>query len=418
MLRRELLRAFCGFGLTVPGARRGLAPLPPVVRAGAAKVDITPDKPVALDGYLEPENRVSEGVHDRVYARAIALRHGERRLVLVSCDLCTFPLADYFERAIAERHGLGPAELMLCATHTHSGPLVTLNTRFPANLEYTKSLTGLLATAVSRALQAVAPAHLSVGRGRSAVGVNRRKLLPGGGVEMAPNPEGTVDPEVLVLLLSRPGGGPFAALFDYACHSRSLGPPNRLLSGDILGLAEQAVEKAMPRLTLAAAFAGASADVDPASVVNGFESVGGAPPETVRLGTVLGHDVLRAIENARPLPPPAAFRTTLARVGLPPRWAGTTRSVGVTVATAGELALVGLDCEASVEIGLAIKAASPFPATFVISNCNGASGYLPVARQHEEGGYEVDRTGFAPTAADVLVRETLGLLSKLRGDPA
>lgn len=412
MLRRELLQAM--FGLALAGGHRTSMSPPAPLRAGVAKVDITPDGPVSLDGYLEPEGRVSEGVHDRIYARAIALAHGGRRLVLVSCDLTNFPLATYFERAIAERTGLGTDELMLCATHTHSGPLVTLNTRFPANVEYTKRLVDLLSAAVGGALRAPVPVRLSVGRGRSAVGISRRKPLPGGGMEMAPNPDGKADHEVLVLLLARPGDGPFAALFDYACHSRSLGPPNRLLSGDILGLAEQEVEKAMPRLALAAAVAGASGDVDPVSVVNGFESVAGAPPATGRLGTLLGQDVLRAVEAARPLPPPAALRTAFSRVGLPPRWAGTTRSVIVSAATLGELALVGLDCEASVEIGLAIKAASPFPATFVITHCNGSSGYLPVARQHAEGGYEVDRTGFAPGAADLLVRETLALLSTLR----
>ncbi len=411
MLRRELLQAV--FGLGIAGGHRAPVPTRATLGAGAAKLDITPDGPLALDGYLEPDTRVSEGVHDRIYARAIALADGSRRLVLVSCDLTNFPLADYFERPIAERHGLAPGELMLCATHTHSGPLVTLNTRFPANVEYTKRLGGLLSTVVGRALRDLAPARLSVGRGRSAVGVSRRKPVPGGGMEMAPNPDGPADHEILVLLLSRPGARPFAALFDYACHSRSLNRANRLLSGDILGLAEQEVEKAMPGLALAAAVAGASGDVDPVNVVSGFDAVRGGPPETVRLGSMLGQDVLRAVESARPVPALAALRTSRVRVALPPRWAGTTRSVTVSTATAGELALVGLDCEAAVEIGLAIKAASPFPATFVITHCNGSSGYLPVARQHEEGGYEVARTGFAPAAADLLVKETLALLAKL-----
>jgi hypothetical protein len=70
-----------------------------------------------------------------------------------------------------------------------------------------------------------------------------------------------------------------------------------------------------------------------------------------------------------------------------------------------------------VEVGLAIKQASPFAATFVITNCNGWSGYLPTARQHGEGGYEVSRTGFGPGAADVLTREVVGALARLRGRP-
>ena len=42
------------------------------------------------------------------------------------------------------------------------------------------------------------------------------------------------------------------------------------------------------------------------------------------------------------------------------------------------------------ELGLAIKKGSPFPVTFVVTNCNGTAGYLPTARQHAEGGYEVE----------------------------
>jgi hypothetical protein len=33
---------------------------------------------------------------------------------------------------------------------------------------------------------------------------------------------------------------------------------------------------------------------------------------------------------------------------------------------------------------------------------------------YPEGGYEVDRTGFAPQAADVLVKESLRMLSELK----
>ncbi len=60
--------------------------------------------------------------------------------------------------------------------------------------------------------------------------------------------------------------------------------------------------------------------------------------------------------------------------------------MNVIVAAIGEIAMVGLDCEASAEVGLAIKQASPFAATFVITNCNGWCGYLPTALQHGEAG--------------------------------
>ena len=120
------------------------------------------------------------------------------------------------------------------------------------------------------------------------------------------------------------------------------------------------------------------------------------------------------MKTAQQLPERAAVRAASARVGLPPKTAGVTKSVDMVVAAVGDVAFVGLDCEASVEIGLAIKAAAPFATTFVITNCNGWVGYLPVARQYAEGGYEVSRSGFGPSAADVLVREVTGALTRLR----
>lgn len=392
----------------------------PALRAGVARLDITPDAPLALMGYLEPENRISEGVHDHLYARAIALGAGTKRLVFVSCDLASLMFGSYFLRLITDRWHLQPDEIFLCATHTHSAPQLTLNADYPHpnNLPYTRTLERRLVEVIGRALRDMAPVRLSVGRGRSQVGVSRRKPVEGR-VEMAPNPAGPADDEVLVLRLSRrPGEPPRAILFDYASHARSLRGANRLVSGDIFGIAEQRIEQSGSGETVAAAFAGASGDIDPVNVVDTFEAPAGETPPTVRLAALLAEEVVRAAAAATDLPTHANIRTASARVQLPPKVAGQEKFVEVNVAAVGDIAFVGLDCEASVEIGLAIKKASPFKTTFVMTNCNGWSGYLPTARQHEEGGYEVARTGFGPAAGDVLVTRVLEMLSRLHLRPA
>ncbi len=420
--RRELLHGLLGLGLGVRGAGgdepqagprpvRRASPAAATLRGGLAKVDITPVKPVAMEGYLDFAERVSVGVHDRLYGRALAFSDGRSRLVLVSCDVCNMTFADYFERAIAERHGLQPGELLLCGIHTHSGPFLTLNGDYPANLEYTNQLGDLLVTLVGRALGAMRPVRLAVGRGRSAVGMSRRTIRPDGRVEMLPNPAGVADPEVLALTVRTPEGRVVGGLFNYACHSRSLRSPNRLLSGDVLGVAEQVVEGGAPQGPIYAAFAGTSGDVDPARVVDTFDAKDDGASETVRLATRLGEEAHRALAAADPVDGAPVVRLAAARVKLPPKTEGT-KWVNVHAAAVGKVAFVGLDCEASVEIGLAVKAASPFPATFLLTHCNGSVGYLPVAHQYAEGGYEVAHSGFGPRAADVLVGE---ILTTLRG---
>jgi hypothetical protein len=224
---------------------------PASLRAGAARADITPDAPLALEGYEEPETRVSTGVHDHLYARAIAFASGTKRLVVISCDVGSFALGPYFVRLIGDRWGLQSDEILLCATHTHSGPQLSLNADYPhpGNFRYTKALEATLVDLSGRALRALAPAQMAVGRARADVGASRRKPGADGRVEMAPNPDGIADPEVLALRLSRPGREPFGLLFLYASHSRSLRRANTLVSGDIFGIARSPRPSSSPTAT-------------------------------------------------------------------------------------------------------------------------------------------------------------------------
>ena len=64
---------------------------------------------------------------------------------------------------------------------------------------------------------------------------------------MAFNPEGKADHEVLALQLLQPGAAALGVLFNYSSHSRSLRGPNRLVSGDVFGIAEQFVEAKLAR---------------------------------------------------------------------------------------------------------------------------------------------------------------------------
>jgi hypothetical protein len=66
-----------------------------------------------------------------------------------------------------------------------------------------------------------------------------------------------------------------------------------------------------------------------------------------------------------------------------------------------------------VEIGMAIKDASPYRHTFVITHCNGAAGYLVPENLYIEGGYEVRSSPFAPQAADMVVKEAVRMLHGL-----
>jgi hypothetical protein len=346
-------------------------------------------------------------VHDRLYARAVAFTSGGKRLVFVSVDLSGFASwpVYHFQKQIYERYGLKPDELFLCGTHTHSAPLLFGSRTYPHpnNFAYTEALPAKLVEVVGKALKAAAPVRLAIGKGHSDVAVNRR-LPEGGRIEMARNPDGPVDRTVSVLKIARRDGSPVAAMFEYGCHSRSLRSANRLVSGDIFGIAEQHAEKIVG--AVAPAFAGASGDVDPWHVVQSFD--GG---ETVAMGTALGEEVARACNKATEVPS-GAIRTFSERLTVPGKHGA--KQIQITAAALGGIAWIGLDSETLVEVGRQIKAASPFPHTFLFTHCNGGSGYLPPRHRFPEGGYEIEISGFAPEAADLLTGRVKGLLQSLR----
>ncbi len=401
------------------------------LRAGTARIEITPTMPVKLAGY-ESRKELSRGVHDPLSARAMAFSQGSHRLVLVSIDNLGFysRTADPLRQAILDACQLQPSELFLCAIHTHSAPALTLSaeTGHPNNVEYTKWLQGKLVEVVRSALEQLAPVQVGVGSGSSPVGANRREVVQDEAgktkIVLGRNPSLLTDREVQVLKLTRTDRDePAGVLFAYATHSTSLGPRNYLISGDVHGLAEQFLEKYLGAGLVTPGFAGASGNVDPwFRILPGFNTTNGWIPEPVLLGTMLGEEVAQVQSGIRQWSTNGPIRTAIQTLELP----GKTNSAAkagaadspvafvMTVARVGDIAFVGLGGEVFNEIGLAIKRASPFPHTFVFTHCNGAAGYLPTSPSYPEGGYEVESSPFAPGADRRLAEEATRMLTELR----
>lgn len=80
-----------------------------------------------------------------------------------------------------------------------------------------------------------------------------------------------------------------------------------------------------------------------------------------------------------------------------------------------DIVIMGMPGEPFVEIGLAVKAGSPFQHTLFSGYSNVGGSYIPVANAYPVGGYEVDITPYTPEAAQVVVDESLALLRELAG---
>ena len=217
-----------------------------ILRVGIAKTDVTPSIPVKLYGYASRKT-YSEGIHDPLSARAVVFENGGKKVLLVSTDIGSYgnEVFPVIQKSIMEKFGLKESELFLSAIHSHSSPILSLNaeTGDSNNIEYTRTLQQKLLNLIGEAMKNMKPVQTGAGSGTSPVGANRREMRPDGSITLGRNPYGITDKEVLVLKIASPEGTPIGALFDYATHATSLGPRNMQISGDVLGLSAQFVEK-------------------------------------------------------------------------------------------------------------------------------------------------------------------------------
>src|SRR5260370_21818856 len=155
---------FCyGIFLTAGTAQSAL-------RAGAARVDITPPPGAALpmSGYGS-RTQGFKTIHDQIYVRAIVLDDGTAQAALVAWELIFVPdqvWAEVSER-IAKETGIRPEHLLLSAVHDHGAPSVAAaGGRAAANtIEYTKTVEDAAVEAVRRAKAQLQPARFGIGTG-------------------------------------------------------------------------------------------------------------------------------------------------------------------------------------------------------------------------------------------------------------
>jgi hypothetical protein len=401
-----------------------------IFRAGFAKEDITPTLPVKLYGYASRKT-YSEGIHDPLSVRVAAFENNGGKIVLVSTDIGSYSSEVFpvFQKSIMEKFKLKESELFLSTIHSHSSPILSLNaeTGDPNNIEYTRTLQQKLLNVIGEALSNMKPVKTGVGKGYSPVGANRREMRPDGSITLGRNPYGITDKEVLVMKIAAEDGTTAGVLYDYATHSTSLGPQNMQVSGDVLGLSAQFVEKILGKEVITPVFAGASGNIDPwYRILPEFNTESGWIPEPVLLGTLLGEEVVHVFRSIKEVNPGGMISTSFATIECPRRKTGdnnttseqpqpSTVPVNITVARIGDdVAFVGFNVEMLTEIGMEIKSGSPFKNTFIITHCNGNSGYLPPAELYKEGGYEITSTRFEIGSSDMVVRKALRMLYDLK----
>jgi hypothetical protein len=78
-----------------------------------------------------------------------------------------------------------------------------------------------------------------------------------------------------------------------------------------------------------------------------------------------------------------------------------------------DVAIVGLPGEVFVELGLAIKKASPFKTTLIIELTNSHIAYVPTLKAFSQGGYETVNSRLAPGGGELMVASAIRMLNEL-----
>jgi len=239
----------------------GAAPKP--LNVGLARVAITPETPVRLTGYSSRDFPF-EGVHHELWAKAMAFgdeKKGYR--IIITVDLLGIPhrVTERVRDALAKEIGISPANLSICASHTHSGPQIgNIVSHFNKPLdpdelaEISLFAMGLVPKLKGVAIDAIAnaaPSLVSHAKGEVNFAVNRRTSI---------NPNGVTDHSLPVMRITDLEGKTKAVLLNYACHAVTLGPKNNVAHGDWVGEAQIQVEENLPPGAMAMVVIGCGAD--------------------------------------------------------------------------------------------------------------------------------------------------------------
>lgn len=91
------------------------------LKAGFARVDVTPSLGYPIEGYFD--KRYADGILDNLYATAVAFDDGEKRAVIISLDAIGMPqdICNIVRSEFAKKIGTEPEGVYIACTHTHLG---------------------------------------------------------------------------------------------------------------------------------------------------------------------------------------------------------------------------------------------------------------------------------------------------------
>jgi hypothetical protein len=438
-----------------------------MITAGFARADITPPIGAEMPGNFG-KNYV-QAIREPLWVHAGVLDDGACPLVFVSVDTCEIQSPLFFDAvtaSIAAHTGIPAAQVLIAATHTHSGgPLAWLHpTEFAhapddlrdlitqhtinADPDYMAHAIAQTVAAVRQAWDGRAPARVSCSSGHEgSVAFCRRFVMKDGRIFTHPGkgnpdivaPEGPIDPEVGVVGAWGVGereGQLLGCIVNYACHCTTMGG-NAASADYVTPLIETITGTFGPQVEVIF-LTGAMGDITQVDNLD-LRLPEFGPAWSNRVGRTIGAEAVKvlargmhAATDALTLAARAETLTLRRRRPSPERLAECRARVADGLRSgvhdtpwhfAVEIVVLDWLCEQAPAVqtqvqalqvgpavfvtntseyfarsGLAIKAASPFPLTYVVTLAGPCIGYVPPAECFDPatgGGYETVLNSYA-----------------------
>ena len=469
MQRRTL--ALSGAALSLLAASAAQAQTTSGLRAGSAKVEITP----AASLLTIP----TDSIHDPLFARVIVVQSGGACAVLVGLDLTVArnDLINAGTPRIASATGCAAENIIISATHTHSSNTGGLGIAPPL----APQVADAIVLAATRAKAALRPARMGYGTTQVSLNVNRDLYTRGGAWRQAPNPDGPSDKTLAIVDLIGEDHVPIGVYLNYAMH-----PINFYLTGvisaDCPGVASRSIEELYDGKAVAIFSQGASGDQNPAFSERGGasrirtgqgvqpETIGAPPPPPTPPGVNSNTVQTAAMANPVPAAQMEAYRRGLAvvtsrtdamgvligqaalntmrdetrRTAQASIWGGQRAftcpgrdrldaanparenvfpgykdgdpvNLKVGVLRIGDVNFVSVNGEVYSQIASRLKAASPASKTLMVTLANGAanSGYIYADDAYSHLSFQVIGSRLKPGCAeDGIINNALGLIDE------
>ncbi len=436
------------------------------MKVAAKMFNITPPVGLSIGGNVRADDK-SRGIHDDLFCNTVYFENEDQEFLFLSFDLLCLMAdqCDDIKKRISESTGISTKNIMVNATHTHSGPdtseifktkrhddaVAYLNNTFSMIAEEIKDIK--LKACDCDVFCAVSDVY--------DLSFNRRLVMKDGSIVMNWNPvdpedvkgtTGPIDPALTVFqCVCKSTSKVLAFMVNFTLHPAILVGKDWLYSRDYIHYLTIKLQEAYGSETVVWFSNGAEGNINHLNYKDHHQKRGFE--EARRIGEKLAEYVKKSLFNKRLLP--NKLKSVSSTVHLPYRqlsneiiqnakqlWDACggvypslldgvpdevyareiltlaqmdqdTLEVGIQGVMLGDVLFVNFPGEVFVEFALEVKRKAKAAHTVVVGLADGYVGYIPNQAAFEQGGYEIktaQSSKLSETAGNVLVDEVLKLV--------